>query len=101
MSLPTRQIGGHKVRTGPEYCGILASVLVSLHASSTQAALNNPNVSEEAKEHSRSMIDNFEKDPDTQASRENHSENKNESRVLAGHKGTLKSKPSDSLVTVP
>ena len=66
-----------------------------------QAALNNPNVSEEAKEHSRSMIDNFEKDPDTQASRENHSENKNESRVLAGHKGTLKSKPNDSLVTVP
>ena len=40
------------------------------------------------------MINDFEKDPDTQTSRENHSENKNESRVLAGHKGTLKSKPN-------
>ena len=78
--------------------GLLYLVELRLHRFThryiLQAALNNPNVSEEAKEHSRSMINDFEKDPDTQASRENHSENKNESRVLAGHKGTLKSKPN-------
>ena len=87
MSLPTRQIGGHKVCIDILCC----SVLGSLRAPSTQAALNNPNVSEEAKEHSRQAIDDLESQPETQQAREGYGEPKDEVRVNAGFKATLKS----------
>ncbi|KAI0070045.1 hypothetical protein K474DRAFT_1670462 [Panus rudis PR-1116 ss-1] len=66
MSLPTRQIGGHK------------------------AAINNPKVSEEAKEHSRQAIEELEQQPETQETREGYQEDKDETRVNAGYKATLK-----------
>ncbi|KAI0702246.1 Conidiation protein 6-domain-containing protein [Earliella scabrosa] len=66
MSLPTRQIGGHK------------------------AAINNPRVSEEAKEHSRQAIEELEQDPETQETREGYEEDKDPVRVNAGYKATLK-----------
>ncbi|KAI0751092.1 Conidiation protein 6-domain-containing protein [Daedaleopsis nitida] len=66
MSLPTRQIGGHK------------------------AAINNPRVSDEAKEHSRQAIDELEADPETEATREGYQEDKDSVRVNAGYKATLK-----------
>ncbi|PCH44042.1 hypothetical protein WOLCODRAFT_90632 [Wolfiporia cocos MD-104 SS10] len=66
MSLPTRQIGGHK------------------------AAINNPNVSDEAKEHSRQAIQELERDSETQDTREGYQEDKDEVRVNAGYKATMK-----------
>ncbi|KAL7280972.1 hypothetical protein PYCCODRAFT_1414712 [Trametes coccinea BRFM310] len=66
MSLPTRQIGGHK------------------------AALNNPNVSDEAKEHSRQAIEDLEAQPETQETRAGYEEDKDEVRQNAGYKATLK-----------
>ncbi|EIW58896.1 uncharacterized protein TRAVEDRAFT_123986 [Trametes versicolor FP-101664 SS1] len=62
----TRQIGGHK------------------------AAINNPNVSEEAKEHSRQAIDALEDQSETQEIRASHDEGKDEVRQNAGFKATLK-----------
>ena len=56
-----------------------------------QAALNNPNVPEETKEHSRQMIDELEQQPETQAARERSQEGKEENRVIGGYKATLKS----------
>ncbi|KAI0334649.1 hypothetical protein GY45DRAFT_1318255 [Cubamyces sp. BRFM 1775] len=67
MSLPTRQIGGHK------------------------AAINNPRVSEEAKEHSRQAIEELEAQPETQETRAGYEEDKDEVRQNAGYKATLKS----------
>ena len=87
------------MRTGPEYCGILASILVSLHAPSTQAALNNPNVSEEAKEHSRQAIEELESQPETQQAREGSGEYKDDVRVNAGYKATLKSESTCILMS--
>ena len=52
--MPTREIGGHKVRI---LLGTDGSVDASLTDAHVQAALKNPHVSEEAKEHSRQMID--------------------------------------------
>ncbi|OCH91405.1 hypothetical protein OBBRIDRAFT_818797 [Obba rivulosa] len=66
MSLPTRQIGGHK------------------------AAINNPRISEEAKEHSRQAIDELEGQAETQQTRQGYQEDKDETRVNAGYKATLK-----------
>ncbi|RPD58779.1 hypothetical protein L226DRAFT_517762 [Lentinus tigrinus ALCF2SS1-7] len=66
MSLPTRQIGGHK------------------------AAINNPRVSEEAKEHSRRAIDELESQPETEETRAGYDEDKDEVRQNAGYKATLK-----------
>ncbi|KZT66122.1 hypothetical protein DAEQUDRAFT_746693 [Daedalea quercina L-15889] len=66
MSLPTRVVGGYK------------------------AAINNPNVSEEAKDHAREAIDELQQDPETQATREGYQEDKDETRVNAGYKATLK-----------
>ncbi|KAJ3479163.1 hypothetical protein NLI96_g9254 [Meripilus lineatus] len=66
MSLPTRQIGGHK------------------------AAINNPRISDEAKEHSRQAIEELERQPQTQEVREGYEEDKDETRVNAGYKATLK-----------
>ncbi|KAI0365204.1 hypothetical protein BV20DRAFT_973514 [Pilatotrama ljubarskyi] len=66
MSLPTRQIGGHK------------------------AALKNPNVSEEAKEHSRQAIEELEQQPETKETRAGYEEDKDEVRQNAGYKATLK-----------
>ncbi|KAI0689220.1 Conidiation protein 6-domain-containing protein [Cerioporus squamosus] len=66
MSLPTRQIGGHK------------------------AAMNNPNVSDEAKERSRQAIDELESQPETQETRAGYEEDKDEVRQNAGYKATLK-----------
>ncbi|KAI0763851.1 Conidiation protein 6-domain-containing protein [Trametes elegans] len=66
MSLPTRQIGGHK------------------------AAINNPHVSDEAKEHSRQAIDELESQPEAQETRAGYEEDKDEVRQNAGYKATLK-----------
>ncbi|KAH9931822.1 Conidiation protein 6-domain-containing protein [Fomitopsis serialis] len=66
MSLPTRVIGGHK------------------------AAVNNPNVSDDAKEHSRQVIGELDEAPETQETRQSYQEGKDETRVNAGFKATLK-----------
>ncbi|KAI0793582.1 Conidiation protein 6-domain-containing protein [Fomes fomentarius] len=68
MSLPTRQMGGHK------------------------AAINNPRVSEEAKERSRQAIDELEADPATRETREGYEaeDQKDSVRQNAGYKATLK-----------
>jgi len=74
MSEPNRVAGGHK------------------------AALHNPNVSAEAKEHSRRVIEEIQ-GPGTQAVREDDAtepssrlddKSKEETRVLGGYKATLK-----------
>ncbi|KAH8107818.1 Conidiation protein 6-domain-containing protein [Cristinia sonorae] len=65
-SLPTQQIGGHK------------------------AAINNPNVSEEAKERSRQAIEELEADGGADAIREGRNSSKNEGNVIGGYKATLK-----------
>ncbi|KAI0915230.1 hypothetical protein AcV5_005398 [Taiwanofungus camphoratus] len=67
MSLPTRQIGGYK------------------------AATHNPRVSDEAKEHARQAIDELEREPETQRTRQGYNEDKDETRVNAGYKATMKS----------
>ncbi|KAH9908238.1 uncharacterized protein BXZ73DRAFT_109962 [Epithele typhae] len=54
------------------------------------AAINNPNVSEEAKEHSRQMIEELEHDPELSVTREGYEDDKDNTRVNAGHKATLK-----------
>ena len=56
-----------------------------------QAAINNPKVSEEAKEHSRQAIEELESQPETHETREGYEEDKDEVRVNAGYKATLKS----------
>jgi len=66
MSLPTRQIGGHK------------------------AALKNPNVSDEAKQHSREAIDALESQSETQETRDGYGGEKDDVRVNAGYKATMK-----------
>ncbi|EPT01213.1 hypothetical protein FOMPIDRAFT_1029952 [Fomitopsis schrenkii] len=66
MSLPTRQIGGHK------------------------AAINNPNVSEEAKGRAREAINDLEQSSDTQETRQGYEEDKDDTRVNAGYKATMK-----------
>ncbi|KAI0782658.1 Conidiation protein 6-domain-containing protein [Abortiporus biennis] len=66
MSLPTRQIGGHK------------------------AAINNPRISEEAKERSRQAISELESQSETQETRQGYEEDKDDVRVNAGYKATLK-----------
>ncbi|KAI0644352.1 hypothetical protein C8Q79DRAFT_913871, partial [Trametes meyenii] len=55
-----------------------------------QAAINNPNVSEEAKEHSRQAIDELEAQPETQELRAGNDDYKDEVRQNAGYKATLK-----------
>ncbi|KAH9840139.1 Conidiation protein 6-domain-containing protein [Rhodofomes roseus] len=66
MSLPTRVVGGHK------------------------AALNNPNVSDEAKQHSRQVVDELDDAPETEEARQGYQEDKDQTRVNAGYKATLK-----------
>jgi hypothetical protein len=92
MSEPNRVAGGHKVR----YCLPFALGNISerqLH----QAALHNPNVSAEAREHSRRVIEEIqghgsvrEDDTAEPSSRLDHS-SKESSRVLGGYRATLKS----------
>ncbi|EED80683.1 predicted protein, partial [Postia placenta Mad-698-R] len=55
-----------------------------------KAALKNPNVSEEAKEHSRQAVEDLEQQPETQQTRQGYSDDKDETRVNAGFKATLK-----------
>jgi hypothetical protein len=83
--LPTRVIGGHKVQFVP-----LLSFDIIPHMT-LQAAVNNPNVSEEAKEESRRIIDELEHDPQTEAQRRGYDEDKDETRVNAGLKATMSS----------
>ncbi|TFK88021.1 hypothetical protein K466DRAFT_599000 [Polyporus arcularius HHB13444] len=69
MPLPTRQAGGHK------------------------AAINNPRVSDEAKEHSRQALGDLESETGTQgtgATGARDDEDKDEVRQNAGYKATLK-----------
>ena len=90
MSLPTRQIGGHKVCLRPNAFTFLATRVADI-LPDRQAAINNPRVSEEAKEHSRQAIEELEQDPETQETREGYKEDKDPVRVNAGYKATLKS----------
>ena len=55
--------------------------------------MKNPNVSEEAKEHSRQVIDDFDSDSHSYQQRQEHE--KDETRVNAGYKATLKSEFRD------
>ncbi|EKM50317.1 uncharacterized protein PHACADRAFT_214017 [Phanerochaete carnosa HHB-10118-sp] len=64
--LPTRAVGGHK------------------------AAMHNPNISEEAKEHSRQVVDDLERDLQTKEQRAKYDDDKDETRVNAGLKATMK-----------
>ncbi|TCD66710.1 hypothetical protein EIP91_001003 [Steccherinum ochraceum] len=64
MSDINRKIGGHK------------------------AAINNPNVSEEAKDNSRQAIDELESSGETETTRQEGE--KNEGNVIGGYKATLK-----------
>ncbi|KAL6306119.1 hypothetical protein BKA93DRAFT_729779, partial [Sparassis latifolia] len=52
-----------------------------------KAAINNPNVSDEAKEHSRQVIDELESQSDTHQAYEN---DKNEVHINAEHMAALK-----------
>ena len=83
---PNNFLGGHKVclrESFDQYC---------IDQTTMQATLKNPNVSEEAKEHSRQAIEELEAQPSTQETREGYEEDKDEVRVNAGYKATLKSK---------
>ena len=60
-------------------------------AAGLKAAIHNPNVSEEAKEHAREAIDELEQAPETQETRQGYEEDKDETRVNAGYKATMKS----------
>lgn len=76
----------------------LANAAATIYRLSTlclQAAINNPNVSEEAKEHSRQAIEALEDEPETQEIRASHDEGKDEVRQNAGFKATLKSESLD------
>jgi hypothetical protein len=66
--------------------------------SNHQAAMNNPNVPAEAKEHSRQVVEenqgsNVVHDKGaTEPSSRSHNDDKEENRVLGGYKATLKSR---------
>jgi hypothetical protein len=86
--LPTNVIRGHKVRR-------FAFLVTPRRNSSNwsvheKAAINNPNVSDEAKEHSRQVIEEVSKN-DLPKEQELVSDDKDETRVLAGYKATMKS----------
>lgn len=86
MSDINRKIGGHKV-------GCALSTSCSRKGADTspprQAAINNPNVSEEAKDNSRQAIDELESSGETETTRQEGE--KNEGNVIGGYKATLKS----------
>ncbi|EMD38727.1 hypothetical protein CERSUDRAFT_47195 [Gelatoporia subvermispora B] len=56
----------------------------------SKAAINNPNVSDEAKERSRQAIEELGDQPETQQTRQGYQEDKDETRVNAGYKATIK-----------
>jgi hypothetical protein len=62
-----------------------------------QAAMHNPNVSAEAKEHSRQVVEDIQgsgvvhEDSATEPSSRSYDDGKEENRVLGGYKATLKS----------
>jgi hypothetical protein len=62
-----------------------------------QAAMHNPNVSAEAKEHSRQVVEEIQgsdvvhDDGTTEPSSRSHAGDKDENRVLGGYKATLRS----------
>lgn len=62
-----------------------------------QAALNNPQVSEQAKEHAQQAIDEISRN-DLPKEHELINEDKDEVRVNAGYKATLKSTSSPSSI---
>ncbi|KAJ2970853.1 hypothetical protein NUW54_g12638 [Trametes sanguinea] len=68
------------------------NVILSSHPFTPRpdAAINNPNVSDEAKEHSRQAIDELEAQPETQETRAGYEEDKDEVRQNAGYKATMK-----------
>ena len=54
--------------------------------------MKNPNVSDEAKEHSRQVVEELEDAPETQQQRAQYEDGgKDEMRVNAGYKATMKS----------
>ena len=56
-----------------------------------KAASKNPNVSQEGKEHAEEMIRELENSSETQQQRQQYEVDKDETRVNAGYKATLKS----------
>jgi Conidiation protein 6 len=97
MQSSNRVAGGHKVRN---FCFNVAIALIEHHhpCYHPQAAMHNPNVSAEAKEHSRQVVEEMQgsdvaHDDGTTtepSSRPSYSD-KDENRVLGGYKATLKS----------
>ena len=53
--------------------------------------MNNPNVTEEAKDDAREAINELEQAPETQETRQSYDEYKGETRTNAGYKATMKS----------
>lgn len=110
--MSSRQIaGGHKVRFVPlvpsvfpaSSTSFLPLLLFSLplispqltrHLPIPQANLNNPNTSDESKQHSRQVLDEFESSGELQR---DEGAGKNEGNIIGGHKANLKSAFSISL----
>ena len=57
-------------------------------------------MSEEAKDHAREAIDELEQSPETQETRQGYEEDKDETRVNAGYKATMKSEHRIDMVDV-
>jgi hypothetical protein len=86
--LPTNVIRGHKVQRFVFW--VIPRRNSSNWSVHEKAAINNPNVSDEAKEHSRQVIEEVSKN-DLPKEQELASDDKDETRVLAGYKATMKS----------